>query len=161
MKRSPSASSSFAPSPRIASVIRTPSKRRARQRQRGRVELAELEVGEVGAGGGGEHRAGADRAARVGRPPPQRRRAAGGEHRRRRRDRARVGDHPVAALAVAPQRQRRGPLQHLDPLLGGDHRRQLRGQLVAGLAAAGVDDAAVGQSISPPPSTAPSTPATL
>ena len=141
VKRSPAASSSFAPSPRIASVIRTPSKREPGQGERGRVELAELEVGEVGAGGRGEHRAGADRAARVGGAAPQRRRAAGREHGRRRGDRAGVGDHPVAALAVAPQRRRRGPLPHLDPLLGGDHRRQLRGHLVAGLAAAGVDDA--------------------
>ena len=57
-------------------------------------------------------------------------------------DRAAVGDHAVAALAVAPERQRRGPLADLDPRLGVDHRRQLRGDLVAGLAAAGVDDAA-------------------
>ena len=64
----------------------------------------------------------------------------------------------VAAAAIGPpsvitpwQRSpslhsasRRGPLRHLDPRLGGDHRRQLRGDLVAGLAAAGVDDAAAG-----------------
>ena len=46
---------------------------------------------------------------------------------------------PSLQSAVAEVRS-----QHLDPRLGGDHRRQLRGDLVAGLAAAGVDDAAAG-----------------
>ena len=114
----------------------------AGQGERGRVELAELEVGEVGAGGRGEDRAGADRPARVGRAPPERRGAAGRQHRRARR-RARPASvitpwqrSPSLQSAVAEVRS-----QHLDPLLGGDHRRQLRGDLVAGLAAAGVDDA--------------------
>ena len=114
VKRSPAASSRVAPSPRIASVIRSPSAG-ARQRQGGRVELAELEVGELGAGGCGQHRPGADRPPGVGRPAPERRGAAGREHGRRRGDRAAVGDHAVAALAVAPERQRRGPLADLDP----------------------------------------------
>ena len=48
----------------------------------------------------------------------------------------------MAALAVAPQRHRRRPLAHVDARLGGDHRGQLRGDLLPGLAAAGVDDAA-------------------
>ncbi len=117
---------------------------RARQRQRGRVELAELEVGQVGARGARQRRPGADRAPGVGGPPPERRGAAGREHGRRRRDRAGVGQHAVAALAVAPQRHGGGALADRDSRLGGDHRRQLRGDLVAGLAAAGVDDAPPG-----------------
>ena len=49
---------------------------------------------------------------------------------------------PRQRSAVAPERQGRGALAGLDPRLGVDHRRQLRGDLVAGLAAARVDDAA-------------------
>ncbi len=56
VKRRPEASSSVAPSPRTASVISSPSKRVPGQLQRGRVELAELEVGQVGARGGGHRR---------------------------------------------------------------------------------------------------------
>ena len=82
VKRSPAASSSFAPSPRIASVIRTPSNCSPAARPR--------------SGGTGrtrgrrgrrrrprEHRAGADRAARVGRAAPECRRPAGRQHGRR------------------------------------------------------------------------------
>ncbi len=112
--------------------------------QRGRVELAELEIGEVGPRRPRENLPGADRPPGVGRPPPQGRGAARREKSRRGGDRALVGDHPVAALSVAPQRQRRGALARLHPRLGVDHRRQLRGQLVTGLAAAGMDDAAAG-----------------
>jgi hypothetical protein len=50
----------------------------------------------------------------------------------------------VTALAVAPQRRHRGPLAHLNSRLGGDHRGELGGDLVAGRAAAGVDYAAAG-----------------
>ncbi len=114
---------------------------RAGQGQGGGVELAELEIGQVCAGGGRQHGAGADRATGVGRPPPQRRGAAGCQHRCGGADRTGIGDHAVAAFSVAPQGRRRGALTDLDPGLCGDHRRQLRSQLVPGLAAAGVDDA--------------------
>ena len=79
-KRSPWASCSVAPSPRIASVIRKPS-RPGDADHRGRVELGELEVGERGAGRAGEQQAGAERAGRVGGARPQRGGAAGGEDR--------------------------------------------------------------------------------
>ena len=52
----------------------------------------------------------------------------------------RVGDHAAAALAVAPQRDRRGPLEHLDPLVRGDQLGEALGDRAAGLGAAGVDD---------------------
>ncbi len=80
-----------------------PVEARPRQEERGRVELAELEVGEVGAGGGGHRRPGADRPPGVGGAPPERRGAAGGQHGRRRGDRPVVGEDAVAALAVAPE----------------------------------------------------------
>jgi hypothetical protein len=50
----------------------------------------------------------------------------------------------MTTLAVAPKRCHRGALADLDPLLAGDHRGELRGDLVPGRAAAGVDDAAPG-----------------
>ena len=139
------ASSRVAPSPRTASVISRPSKRLPGQGQRGRVELAELEVGEVGPGCRRQHRAGADRAAGVvvrrqsaAAPPVASTVAAAAA------DRAAVAEQPVAALAVAPQGHAEVPLADLDAGLGGDHRRQLPGDLPAGLAATGVDDAAAG-----------------
>ena len=110
-KRSPPASSSVAPSPRIASVTRKPS-RPLMPVDRGRVELHELEVGERGAGAAREQQADAQRARRVGRALPQRGRAAGGEDdragvdrrarpRRRRRRSARRG--PTAWRRARPR----------------------------------------------------------
>ncbi len=57
----------------------------ARERERGRMELAELEVGEIGARGMGEDRAGADRPARdwsSAATGPRRRRSPGSSPRR-------------------------------------------------------------------------------
>ena len=112
----------------------------ARQGEGGGVELAELEVGELGAGGVGEHRAGADRAPAGSWCAPQRRAAAGRQHRRRRGDRAAVGDHPGAALAVAPQRDGRAPSSTSIAVVGGDQLGEPAGDRPAGLAAARVDD---------------------
>ena len=69
-----------APSPRTASVIRKPS-RGPVVHERRRVELRELEVGQLGARGVRQRHAGADRAGRVGGALPERGRAAGGQHR--------------------------------------------------------------------------------
>ena len=112
----------------------------AGQRQRGGVELTQLEVGELGAGLVGEHRSGADRSPGIRRPPPQRRPAAGGQHGRPGCDRAAVGDHPCAALPVAPQCGRRGGLDDVDRALFGDQLGQPRGDRAPRLAAAGVHD---------------------
>ena len=116
----------------------------ARQRQRGGVELAELEVGELGAGRVGEHRAGADRAPRVGRALPERRAAAGGQHRRAApRSRRASVTTPGAALAVAPQRERRG--RPRAPRSGRSAATSSASRPVIArpvCAAAGVDDAA-------------------
>ena len=78
-----------APSPRTASVTSRPSCLVPGGRECRRVELAELQVGEIGAGGVGHHRPGADRAPGVGGPGPERGGAAGGEDRRGRLDLAR------------------------------------------------------------------------
>ena len=51
-----------------------------RREQRGRVELQELEVGELGAGGVGHRQPAADRGRRIGRTRPQRGAAAGREN---------------------------------------------------------------------------------
>ena len=111
----------------------------AGRRERGGVELAELQVGELGPGRVRHHRAGADRPPGVGGPGPQRRRAAGGEDRRAGADRPGVGDDAVAALAVAPEGEGRGALRDLDPGLGGGERRQPLGDPLARAGAAGVD----------------------
>ena len=140
MKRSPVASSSLAPSPRIASVISSPSKRvsgRAsavgwnwqNSRSARSAPAAAPKTGPAPIAPRGlvvrRHSAAAPPvASTVAREPSAP---------------TSVID-PVAALAVGPERRRRGPLADLDPLVGGDHRGQLRGDLAAGLAAAGVDD---------------------
>ena len=119
-------------------VVRAPG-----QRERGRVELAELEVGELGA-------------RRRGRAPRRRRSRPRGwssaaTARRRRRSPARSPAPAIAPRSVITPAQRppslhsatrRGPLQHLDPRLGGDQLGEPRGDRAAGLAAAGVDDPA-------------------
>ena len=84
---------------------------------------------------------GADRAARVRRARPQRGRAAGREH-----GRARLQPAPTSVRAPAqrpsshPQPERAAALAHLDPLVRPDDRRQRRGDVAAGRAAAGVHD---------------------
>jgi hypothetical protein len=113
----------------------------ARQRQRGGVELAELEVGEPRAGCVGDHRARPDRAPGIAGPRPQRGPAARGEHRGPRPDRPAVRDEPAAPPAVARQRERGGPFDDVDPLVRLGQLGQARGEGPAGLRAAGVHDA--------------------
>ncbi len=72
------------------------------QGQGGGVELAELQIRQVGPGGVGEHGTGPDRAPGIGRAAPERRPAPGGQHRGPRLDAAALRDHPGAASAVAP-----------------------------------------------------------
>src|SRR6185369_16341592 len=80
----------------------------------GRVELDELEVGERGAGGAGEQKAGAERAGRVGGARPQRGGAAGGEDRPARGQRAAVLEPDAGDVAVADQARRPRSLEDLD-----------------------------------------------
>ena len=116
--------------------------RRAGQRQRGRVELAELEVGELGARRRGRapsrrrsRPAGWWSAHHSAAPPPVVSTVAGPAIA------PRVGDHAGAALAVAPQRRRaEAPSSTSIALLGGDQLGEPRGDRAPGLAAAGVDD---------------------
>src|SRR5207247_11153083 len=68
--------------------------------------------------------------------------AAGGGKRRRGGDRADVREDAGAALAVAPQGDRRGALEHLDSRLGGDQLGEAGGDRASGLGASRVDDAA-------------------
>src|SRR6185436_2227525 len=114
------------------------------ERERRRVELAELEVGQLRAGAVGEDRAGADRAARVRRTLPERGAAAGGENGRERADRSAIGEDPVAAPALRPERQGRGVLEHLDPLVSGDELGEPAGQCAPRLGPPGMDDSACG-----------------
>ena len=108
-KRSPSASCSVAPSPRTASEIRKPS-RPGEADDRGRVELGELEVGQLGARGAREHQPGAEGARRVGGARPQRGGAARGEDRPRARpSRARRRARRRAPPVRREQRARGGP----------------------------------------------------
>ncbi len=142
VKRSPVASSSLAPSPRIASVISWPSKR---------VSGRESAVGWNWQNSRSARSAPAA-APKTGPAPIAPRGLVVRRHSAaappvaitvaREAERADVGDDAEAALAVGPERRRRGALADLDPLVGGDHRGQLHGQLAAGLAAAGVDDPA-------------------
>ena len=104
------------------------------------MELAELEVGQVRPRDVGEHRSGADRAARVRRPLPQRRPAPGRQDRGPGCDRPGVREHPGAALTIAPEGDDGGALQHLEPGGGLRDCGQARGQRAAGGATAGVDD---------------------
>ena len=112
-----------------------------RARERGGMELHELEVGERGAGLVGEQQAGADRAARVGRALPQRGRAAGAS------TVARAGIAPDSVRtptqrpSVDPQREGGAALVHLDALVRRDESDR-RAVTAAGRAAAGVHDAA-------------------
>ncbi len=64
---------------------------------RGGVELGELEVSELGAGGAGEQEAGAERSRRVGGPSPERGCAAGGQDRGARFELLAVGGHDATA----------------------------------------------------------------
>ena len=90
------------------------------------VELAELEVGQLGAGRVRDHRAGADRphglvvraqsAAAPPSPAPSPARAA-----------AAVGDHAVAALAVAPRASAEAPSTSTDGLGGAGQLGQALG----------------------------------
>ena len=90
------------------------------------MELAELEVCEIRAGGVGHHRTRSDRAPGIRRSRPESRGSAGCEDRRSSVDRAMLGDHAVAALAVAPERHRGCLLDYVDPLiLGGELRKPL------------------------------------
>ena len=117
----------------------------ARRGERGGVELAELEVGQ--------------RRRRRRSPSPTRRRSrprgwwCGPTAPRRRRWRAPsrgratapgVGDHAVAALAVAPQGQRRGALGDVDARVGGRQRREPLGDPLPVPGAARVDDPPAG-----------------
>ena len=106
---------------------------------RGGMELRELEVGELGAGGAGEQQAGAERARRVGRARPQRGGAAGGEDRGAGGELPAVGGHDAAAGedaggAVA--------LEDLDVGVLDGRGRQRAQDPAARRAAAGVDDPA-------------------
>ena len=100
----------------------------------------------VGAGGVGEHRAGADRAPGVGRPlPTAPRRRPVARTVARAAIAPRVGDHAGAALAVAPQRDApRSPSSTSIRGSCGDQLGEPRGDRAPGLAAAGVDDPARG-----------------
>ena len=131
-KRSPPASSSVAPSPRTASVMRKPSRAPPRA-QRGGVELHELEVGQ-------RARRRPRRAAARRRPPragwwcaprarPCRRWRARwrGPARAARRRRARPREQPDAAPLVRRQRGRRARLEHLDALVQWRRARTARG----------------------------------
>ena len=143
-KRSPAASCSVAPSPRIASVTRKPS-RPLTPDDRGRVELDELEVGELGAGGAGEQQARAVRAGRVRGARPQRGGAARGEdHRARRRSSGRPRWRPRDRAPSAPgsSARTRRPSSTSIPRVRDDLGRELAQDPAAGRAAAGVDDAA-------------------
>ena len=111
----------------------------ARQRERGRVELAELQVRERGARGMGQHRAGADRAPGVRRPAPERGAAARREHRGGRRDRPRIGHDAGAGAPVAPEREHRGLLEHPDAIVGADELGEAARDGATGLGPAGVD----------------------
>ena len=141
-KRSPSASCSVAPSPRIASVTRKPS-RPGDADDRGGVELDELEVGELGAGArassrpepiepGGfvvrDHSAAAPPVARITRAPrpsARRRRAT-----------------PVHAAVGVSSAVDAAALEHVDALLLDDVGRELAQDPAAGRAPARVHDAA-------------------
>ena len=141
-KRSPSGPCSVAPSPRIASVTRKPS-RPGDADDGGRVKLQELEVGELGARGVGDRHPDPQRARRVRRARPQRGRAAGGEDRRAGAHRAAVLERDAGAAAVVHPRARGArALQHRDARLVDDERRELAHDAPAGRAAAGVHDAA-------------------
>ena len=115
----------------------------ARQRERGRVELAELQVRERGARGMGQHRAGADRPPGVRRPAPERGAAA--------RSRAPWPGAAIAPASVTTPAQalpslhsatHRGLLEHArSRSLGADELGEAAGDGATGLGPAGVDDA--------------------
>ena len=120
VNRRPAASSSSAPSPRTASVISQPSSSAAGKRR-------------ARSGGTGRARGRRGRPRRRGRASHRRRSPPAGSWcaargRRRRRwpapspppGRAAIGEDAVAAPPVGPERERRGALEHLDPLVLGD-----------------------------------------
>src|SRR3954454_5709743 len=106
------------------------------------MELAELEVRELGPGRVCEDGSGADRAPWVGGPLPQGRAASGREHGRPSRDRPGVGDHSGADGAVAPQGERRGLLQDVNAPVGSDQLGEAASDRAAGLGAPGVHNPA-------------------
>jgi len=111
-----------------------------RQCQRGRVELAELQIRQVGAGGVGEEGAGPDGSPGVGRSTPQRRATAGGQDRRSGRQGAVPREHAGAAFPVAPQGDHRAAFENLDARLRRHELDQPVGERLAGGAAARMDD---------------------
>ena len=142
-KRSPAASCSVAPSPRTASRDQEALAPGIADDRR-RVELDELEVGQLGAGGAREQQARAVGARRVGGARPQRRRAARGEQHGARGERA-----PVVARDARRRGRRRlqqradaPALEHRDPLVLHHVGGQLAQDPPPGGAAAGVHDAA-------------------
>ena len=111
---------------------------------RGRVELDELEVGEVGARGAREQQARSVGAGRVGRARPQRRGAARGQDHGARGDDAPVvaGDRADAPVVARQQRPHAAALEHVDALLLDHVGRQLAQDPPPRGAAARVDDPA-------------------
>ena len=140
-KRSPWASCSVAPSPRIASVMRKPS----------RPWMPTTAVGWNWTNSRSASAAPAARASsrpepnepgRVGGARPQRGGAAGGEDRAARGERAAVLEPDAGDAAVAEQVRGAGALEDLDRGVLGDVGRELAQDPAAGRAAAGVHDAA-------------------
>ena len=147
-KRSPSAFSSVAPSPRTASVIRKPSRGPSSRSAVG-WNCMNSRSASTRAGVAREAEPGAHRSARVCGARPERGHAAGGEdHARAPRARAarrRVAAtvSPAAAAVVGGNRGGGERLEHLDALVGGRERRQRARDPPPGGRAAGVHDAAL------------------
>ena len=106
------------------------------------MKLDDLEIGERGARPVREHEPLAERAARVRRALPERRVPTRCKHGRRRRHRAPVGEDADAAASGLPQLQDPHVLDEMDPRVFADAVGQHGGDRLAGLGAAGVDDAA-------------------
>ena len=108
----------------------------------GGMELHELQVGQVGSGVVPEEQAAAGGADRIRRARPQRGRAAGGQHRGGGVDLRSVGQpHPGGTPVGGDDLHRPPLLQHRDPLILGDERRELADDPPAGGRPAGVHDA--------------------
>ena len=142
-KRSPLASCSVAPSPRIASVIRKPSRPLMPTTAVG-WNWVNSRSASVGAGGAGEQQAGAERAGRVGRARPQRGGAAGGEDRRARASSVRPSSSatPCDAAVARSGRGAAAPSRTSMPGVLDDVGRELAQDPPPGRAAARVHDAA-------------------
>ena len=85
------------------------------------MELAELDVRELGADLVRQNGPSSDRPPRVRRALPERRAAARGQDHRTRPDGPSFGDHTEACLAVAPERLGGGALLNLDALVRRGH----------------------------------------